>query len=227
MFIEIIAQHASTKIVHWIWQYGIIWWRCKGCIAFASPSLLFFAEKYKLNFNQEIGNVLAMQRFKAFLDGSAGEKILLFWLAAERYRRQTAPECRRFALRVIQEKFVRQGACLELPNCIKSSFISNSETWAGNGKSMATFKDTTSDVLIAPQSMALAALTSYWLPKYLSHRSLQREAKQIQWIQEVQQSSSTSLPKPVQEQKKDSSFFYIYQNLKKGESGSLGITQRM
>ena len=126
-----------------------------------------FLDCYNLNVQKELGNVLAMQRFKAFLHQTAGERVIIFWLAAEKYRRQTVRECRRFVLRELQEKFIQQGALLELPACIKSRFKLDLNE---NEAEAIVPSDMTSEALIASQAVAFMSLVEYWVPKYLSHR---------------------------------------------------------
>jgi hypothetical protein len=64
-----------------------------------------------------IGHVTGMRKFRLFLDGSAGEKVLQFWLDAEHFWKIPArSEARRRNLfRDIQAKYFRNGGVLELP----------------------------------------------------------------------------------------------------------------
>ena len=120
-----------------------------------------------------------MQRLRAYLHESAGESILSFWIAAERYRRQTASECLRFLIREIQDKYIRHGAWLELQETIKLEF---------NNSLQGLFDDTNttesskiSDLLLPCQNIAFESLISYWLPKYLAHRSHRRRIVKEKW----------------------------------------------
>eukprot|EP00112_Aurelia_sp_Birch-Aquarium-sp1_P012723 Seg2679.4 transcript_id=Seg2679.4/GoldUCD/mRNA.D3Y31 product="Regulator of G-protein signaling protein-like" protein_id=Seg2679.4/GoldUCD/D3Y31 len=136
-------------------------------------------EEYSLDLHRELGNVLAIQRLKAFLHESAGDCIFSFWLAIERYRRQTPPECLRFVIRDIQDKFIRQGAWLELPECFKSSFKSCLDQVSN--KSTCKIDVINSDLLTSCQDLAFASLTSYWVPKYLAHKRLRKLRVKQKW----------------------------------------------
>lgn len=138
-----------------------------------------FVEEYSLDLHRELGNVLAIQRLKAFLHESAGDCIFSFWLAIERYRRQTPPECLRFVIRDIQDKFIRQGAWLELPECFKSSFKSCLDQVSN--KSTCKIDVINSDLLTSCQDLAFASLTSYWVPKYLAHKRLRKSRVKQKW----------------------------------------------
>ncbi|XP_065055598.1 regulator of G-protein signaling protein-like [Rhopilema esculentum] len=137
-------------------------------------------DKYSLDLHREIGNVLSMQRLKAFFHESAGECLMSFWLAAERFRRQTTSECRRFLIREIQDKYIRQGAWLELQESIKTKFASCLDHLVDGSHEEAT-ASVNGDLLTPCQDMALSCLTSYWLPKYLSHRSHKRQKFKRKW----------------------------------------------
>ena len=108
-----------------------------------------------------------MQKMKAFLHNSIGENTVLFWLDAERYRRQTEPECLRFAIKEIQDKYIIYGALLEVQESIKielnASLKRESDCSNKNAKA--------SEILVSCQDIAFSSLISYWLPKYLAHRS--------------------------------------------------------
>ena len=126
-----------------------------------------FAEEQLLDLKTVFGSVFSVQRMKAFLHNSIGENTVLFWLDAERYRRQTEPECLRFALKEIQDKYIIYGAWLEVQASIKSEF--NASLKRESDSSIKSTK--ASEVLVPCQDMAFSSLISYWLPKYLSHRS--------------------------------------------------------
>lgn len=129
-----------------------------------------------------LGTVEGMRTFHRFLRGTSGQKILLFWIEAERFRRVTKKEHRRFVFRDIQAKYLRSGSPRELPEIMKwisicggtpdlerkSSFkfpksvsrrmyLSDASIFSGN-------------VFIPGQRMALERLISYWVPKYIEHK---------------------------------------------------------
>ena len=128
-----------------------------------------------------LGTVKGMCTFHRFLRGTSGQKILFFWIEAERFRRVTKKEHRRFAFRDIQAKYLCSGSPRELPEIMKwisicggtpdlekkSSFkfpksvsgrmyLSDASIFSGN-------------VFTPGQKMALERLISYWVPKYIEH----------------------------------------------------------
>ena len=108
-----------------------------------------------------------MQRFKAFLHETSGENVVSFWIAAERYRCQTYPECLRFSIREIQDRFIRTGAWQEVQLSVKSKFNDSLKSLFDNSNGFSN----ASELLVPCQMAAFSSLISYWLPKYLSHRS--------------------------------------------------------
>eukprot|EP00794_Sanderia_malayensis_P011320 gene11320-12506_t len=148
------------------------------------------ADEEPLDFGKELGNVLAMQRFKAFLNESAGVRVVSFWLAAERYRQQTTFECRRFALREIQDKFVQQGSRFELPQCMK--FQLNLDLKACT-KGPVMPCDMKSNLLLGSQKLAFDSLVGYWVPKFFAHRRRIRQAIRIKW-QNAMRKTANSFP---------------------------------
>lgn len=155
---------------------------------FLLPVLLFI-EKYSLDLDRELGSALSMQRLKAFLHESAGENILSFWVAAERYRHQTVPECLRFALREIQDRYIRQGSWLELQESIKIEFHSALKRLFDDSPENLN----KSELLIPCQEMAFDSLVFYWLPKYLAHRSHKRQMVKKKWISTLQTLDKSTL----------------------------------
>ena len=130
-----------------------------------------------------------MQRLKAFLHESMGESILSFWLAAERYRRQTEPGGLRFAIKEIQNRHTRYGSWLEVPDSIKIAF--NACLKRLSDSSAECWKD--ADILVPCQDIAFASLISYWLPKYLSHCS-----RKIESMKKIRKENQAALQKENQ-----------------------------
>ena len=129
-------------------------------------------------YRRDLGSVLAMQRFKAFLQGTNGERVLMFWLDVEKFRRQTPKDCRRFIYREIRQKYIHQGAWLELPETLKwkiNSKISAVGIFKANNKGNADFTSMDSTALLSCQQSALELLQRYWVPKYLAHRDKRRQ----------------------------------------------------
>lgn len=131
-----------------------------------------------------LGTVEDMHKFLIFLRGTAGHKILLFWIDAERYRRVTKKEHRRFAFREIQAKYLRSGSPRELPEIIKWASLCGGTSQLGRTSSFKFPKSITKrmylsdssifseNVFIPGQKMALERLSSYWVPKYIQHKKI-------------------------------------------------------
>ena len=69
---------------------------------------------------RRLSRVSGMRKFRAFLEKTAGEKALLFWLDAERFRKNTHyPEEHRALFRQIEAKYFKHGGMLELPEHAK------------------------------------------------------------------------------------------------------------
>lgn len=134
-----------------------------------------------------LGTVEDMHKFLIFLRGTAGHKILLFWIDAERYRRVTKKDHRRFAFREIQAKYLRSGSPRELPEIIKWTSLCGGTSQPNRTSS---FKLPTSitkrmylsdssifseNVFVPGQKMALERLGSYWVPQYIQHKKIIRK----------------------------------------------------
>lgn len=128
-----------------------------------------------------LGTVEDMCRFQIFLRGTAGHKILLYWIDAERYRWVTKKEHRRFAYREIQAKYLQNGSPRELPESLKwvnicgrtSSFkYPRSITDRMPLSGLSIFSE---NIFIPGQKMALQRLSSYWVPKYIQHKKIIRK----------------------------------------------------
>ncbi|KAJ7337078.1 regulator of G-protein signaling [Desmophyllum pertusum] len=134
-----------------------------------------------------LGTVEDMCSFHVFLRGTAGQKILLYWIDAERYRRVTKREHRRFAFREIQATYLRSGSPRELPEIIKWASLCG---WTPQGDRSSSFtipKSITKrmylsdsslfseNVFLTGQKMALERLSIYWVPKYIQHKKILRK----------------------------------------------------
>ena len=123
-----------------------------------------------------------MRNFHRFLGGTTGQNILFFWIDAERFRRVTKREHRRFAFRDIQAKYLRSGSPRELPEIMKWASICGG---ASDLERKSSFKFPKSvinrmylsdasifseNVFIPGQKMALERLISYWVPKFIEHK---------------------------------------------------------
>ena len=128
-----------------------------------------------------LGTLEDMCKFQIFLRGTAGHKILLYWIDAERYRCVTKKEQRRFAYREIQAKYLQSGSPKELPESLK--FVSicgpttsfkflNSGTGPVHPSGLSIFSE---NIFIPGQKMALQRLSSYWLPKFIQHKKIIRK----------------------------------------------------
>ena len=131
-----------------------------------------------------LGTVEGMRCFHRFLRGTAGQKILLFWIEAERFRRVTKKEHRRFAFRDIQVKYLRSGSPRELPEIMKWASMCGG-TPGLERKSSFNFPKSipkrmyfpeasifSGNVFAPGQKMALDRLTTYWVPKYIEHKKI-------------------------------------------------------
>ena len=129
-----------------------------------------------------LGTVEGMRTFHRFLRSTSGQKILLFWIEAERFRRVTKKEHRRFAFRDIQAKYLCSGSPRELPEIMKWISICGGTPDLGR-KSSFKFPKSVSrrmylsdasifsgNVFIPGQRMALERLISYWVPKYIEQK---------------------------------------------------------
>ncbi|XP_022110111.1 uncharacterized protein LOC110989791 [Acanthaster planci] len=67
-----------------------------------------------------LSRVSGMRKFRAFLERTAGEKALQFWLDAERFRKTThCPDEHRALFRQMEAKYIKHGGMLELPEHAK------------------------------------------------------------------------------------------------------------
>lgn len=125
--------------------------------------------------------------FHRFLRGTAGQKILHFWIDAERFRRVTKKEHRRFAFRDIQAKYLRNGSPRELPEIMKWASICGGASELERKSSFKFPKSVTKqmylsdvsifseNVFMPGQKMALERLISYWVPKFIEHKKILRK----------------------------------------------------
>ena len=61
-----------------------------------------------------------MRKFRLFLEQTAGEKALRFWLDAEKFRKTShCPDEHRVMFRQIEAKYFKHGGILELPEHAK------------------------------------------------------------------------------------------------------------
>ena len=105
-----------------------------------------------------------------------GECILNFWCEAEKFRRNTRPELRRFIFREIQFKYLTNGAAYEVPEAIKLCVYGESSPGVGVSpgkvfkkisKNLSIFSQ---DIFVAAQGLVVENLYKYWVPKYILHR---------------------------------------------------------
>lgn len=134
-----------------------------------------------------LGTVEGMRSFHLFLRGTAGQKILFFWIDAERFRRIIKKEHRRFAFRDIQAKYLRSGSPRELPEIMKWASICGGAPGLERKSSFKFPKSVTKrmylsdssifseNVFTPGQKMALERLISYWVPKYIEHKKIIRK----------------------------------------------------
>ena len=119
---------------------------------------------------KHIGSLIGMQNFRYYTKGTVGECILSFWFEAERFRRHTKPELRRFVFREIQYKYLTSGAAFEVPDAIKWRVYG--EELAGKllkkiPKNISIFSE---DIFVSAQGLIVENLYRYWVPKYILHR---------------------------------------------------------
>ena len=128
-----------------------------------------------------LGTLEDMCKFQIFLRGTAGHKILLYWIDAERYRCVTKKEQRRFAYREIQTNYLQSGSPRELPESLKFVSICGPTTSFNFPKSgtermhpsgLSIFSE---NIFIPRQKMVLQRLSSYWLPKFIQHKKIIRK----------------------------------------------------
>ena len=125
-----------------------------------------------------------MRSLQLFLRGTAGQRTLMFWIDAERYRRVTRKEHRRFSFREIQAKYLRSGSPWELPEIMKWASLCGVSRQGERESSFRIPKNLTKrmflsdssifseNVFLPVQKMALERLSSYWLPKYIQHKKI-------------------------------------------------------
>lgn len=152
-----------------------------------------------------LGTLEDMCKFQIFLRGTAGHKILLYWIDAERYRCVTKKEHRRFAYREIQAKYLQSGSPRELPESLKfvnicgptTSFkFSKRGTERMHSSGLSIFSE---NIFIPGQKMALQRLSSYWLPKFIQHKKIIRKLIAEKRGAQLEFSSETRRISPVPE----------------------------
>ncbi|XP_038077121.1 uncharacterized protein LOC119744960 isoform X2 [Patiria miniata] len=100
-----------------------------------------------------LSRVSGMRKFRSFLDQTAGEKALNFWLDAERFRKTThCMEEHRVLFRQIEAKYFKHGGMLELPEHAK---------WLASVKPGG--RDGSSSPLVEPGSRARERRQSHFL----------------------------------------------------------------
>ena len=114
---------------------------------------------------KHIGHLIGMQQFRRYTKGTMGQCMLSFWCDAEKFRLHTPPELRRFVFREIQYQYLKSGSAYEMPNTIKSCIFGDGSN--GQGNSVSIFSE---DIFVSAQSLVVANLYSYWVPKYILHK---------------------------------------------------------
>ena len=99
-----------------------------------------------------------------------GECILNFWCEAEKFRRNTRPELRRFIFREIQFKYLTNGAAYEVPEAIKLRVYGESSPGKVFNKISKNLSIFSQDIFVAAQGLVVKNLYKYWVPKYILHR---------------------------------------------------------
>lgn len=124
----------------------------------------------EMTLKKHIGSLIGMQNFRYYTKGSVGESILNFWCDAEKFRRHTPPELRRFLFREIQYKYLRNGSAYEVPNTIKCRIYgekNNEIPFRQIAKNISIFSE---DIFVSAQLLVVEDLYSYWVPKYILHK---------------------------------------------------------
>ncbi|XP_015751662.1 PREDICTED: uncharacterized protein LOC107331568 [Acropora digitifera] len=123
-----------------------------------------------------------MRSFHRYLLGTMGQRILFFWIDAERFRRVTKKEHRRFAFRDIQTKYLRSGSPWELPEIMKWASLCGVSDDLGKRSSFKFPKSVINrmylsdasifaeNVFVCGQKMAIDRLVCYWVPKFMQHK---------------------------------------------------------
>ena len=113
--------------------------------------------------------------------------MLMFWIDAERYRRVTKKEHRRFSFREIQAKYLRSGSPRELPEIMKWASLCGGSPQGERKSSFRIPKSITKrmylsdssifseNAFIPGQKMALERLSGYWVPKFIQHKKIIRK----------------------------------------------------
>ena len=126
-----------------------------------------------------------------------GERILSFWLEAERFQRHIEREQRRSVFCELQEKYLKSGSPLELPEIMKWKVLCGGTTNVNKdlffrfqqrfprAKDKAGSSISSNNVFREVQAMILDRLSSYWLPKYILHRAIVRQRVSQKWRQSV------------------------------------------
>lgn len=129
-----------------------------------------------------LSSVEGMHAFRRFLRGTMGEHIFSFWLDAERYRRQTKPQNRRYSFREIQGKYLKGGSPFELTELMKWKSLCGGLNIGQDGKSFSAPIEITkrlcqpnisvfsANIFVPLQKIILEQLGSYWAPKFVVHR---------------------------------------------------------
>lgn len=129
-----------------------------------------------------LSSVEGMHAFRRFLRGTMGEHIFSFWLDAERYRRQTKPQNRRYSFREIQSKYLKGGSPFELTELMKWKSLCGGLNIGQDGKSFSAPIEITkrlcqpnisvfsANIFVPLQKIILEQLGSYWAPKFVVHR---------------------------------------------------------
>lgn len=120
---------------------------------------------------KHIGNLIGMQNFRHYTKGTVGECILNFWREAEKFRRDTKRELRRFVFREIQFKYLTNGSAFEVPDAIKWKVYGDESKGRLSvkkvPKDLSIFAE---DIFVAAQDSVIESLRVYWVPKYILHR---------------------------------------------------------
>lgn len=153
-----------------------------------------------------LGTLEDLRRFQTFLRGTAGHKILLYWIDAERYRCVTKKEHRRFAYREIQAKYLHSGSPREIPESLKCAIICDPTTSFEIPKNVTErmypsgFSIFSTNIFVPAQKMAIQRLSSYWLPKFIEHKKIFRKIIEEKRGVQSEFSAETRRFSPVPEQ---------------------------
>ena len=156
-----------------------------------------------------LGTVESMRSFHRYLLGTMGQRILFFWIDAERFRRVTKKEHRRFAFRDIQAKYLRSGSPWELPEIMKWASLCGVSDDLGKRSSFKFPKSVINrmylsdasifaeNVFVCGQKMAVDRLVCYWVPKFIQHKKKIRGILEEKRLLQSLCLSQTKTLKPV------------------------------